>query len=148
MRGKIEIESSYGVGTTFITRFPLTMAIIDGMTVRVGKENYILPTISIRQTLRPSRDSYTKVVDKGEMIHAMDQLMPLIRLYEIFNIEPEHREPWDGIVLVVDSESGSRCLMVDQIIGKAEVVVKSLGEGLKNVKGVAAGQSWVTAVSV
>jgi two-component system, chemotaxis family, sensor kinase CheA len=139
LRGKVEIESTYGAGTTFITRFPLTLAIIDGMIVRVGTESYIIPTITIRQALRPTREAYTSVVGKGEMINAMGRLMPLIRLYEIFKIEPEHREPWDGIVVVVDSESGSKCLMVDKIIGKAEVVVKSLGEGLKSIKGIAGG---------
>lgn len=139
LRGKIEIESSPGEGTTFITRFPLTLAIIDGMIVKVGTESYILPTISIRQALRPQREAYNNVIGKGEMINAMGQLMPLVRLYEVFNIAPRHKEPWDGIVVVVDSESGSKCLMVDKIIGKAEVVVKSLGEGLKNVRGVAGG---------
>jgi two-component system chemotaxis sensor kinase CheA len=139
LRGKIEIESNVGKGTIFITRFPLTLAIIDGMIVKVGTESYILPTISIRQALRPLREHYTHVVGKGEMINAMGQLMPLIRLYDLFNIEPEHKEPWDAIVVVVDSEHGSKCLMVDKIIGKAEVVVKSLGEGLKNVKGLAGG---------
>jgi two-component system, chemotaxis family, sensor kinase CheA len=139
MRGKIEIESSLGKGTTFITRFPLTLAIIDGMIVRVGTESYIIPTISIRQALRPTQKAYTNIVGKGEMITAMGQLMPFIRLYELFNIEPQFKEPWDAIIVVVDSESGSKCLMVDKIIGKAEVVVKSLGEGLKNIKGVAGG---------
>jgi len=139
LRGKIEIESCVGEGTTFITRFPLTLAIIDGMIVKVGSESYILPTISIRQALRPPRESYTNVVGRGEMINAMGQLMPLIRMYELFDIEPEHKEPWEAIVVVVDSESGSRCLMVDKIIGKAEVVVKSLGEGLKNINGLAGG---------
>jgi two-component system chemotaxis sensor kinase CheA len=89
--------------------------------------------------LRPSSDSYTNVVGKGEMINAMGRLMPLLRLYEIFDIEPIHKEPWDGIAVVVDSESGSKCLLVDEIVGKAEVVVKSLGEGLKSIKGVAGG---------
>ncbi len=139
LRGKIEIESSVGVGTTFITRFPLTLAIIDGMIVKVGSESYILPTTSIRQALRPTRESYSSVAGKGEMINAMGQLMPLIRMYDLFDIEPEHKEPWEAIIVVVDSESGSRCLMVDKIIGKTEVVVKSLGEGLKNVKGLAGG---------
>ncbi len=139
LRGKIEIESSVGVGTTFITRFPLTLAIIDGMIVKVGTESYILPTISIRQALRPTREAYTNIVDKGEMIDAMGHLMPLLRLYKIFDIEPQHKEPWDGIVVVVDSESGSKCLLIDEIVGKAEVVVKSLGEGLKNIKGLAGG---------
>jgi two-component system, chemotaxis family, sensor kinase CheA len=139
LRGKIEIESSPGAGTTVITRFPLTLAIIDGMIVKVGAESYILPTITIRQALRPSREAYTNIVGRGEMINAMGQLMPLVKLYEIFNIEAKHREPWDGIIVVVDSESGSKCLLVDKIIGKAEVVVKSLGEGLKNIKGIAGG---------
>ena len=139
LRGKIEIESSLGKGTTIITRFPLTLAIIDGMIVRVGTESYIIPTISIRQALRPTQKAYTNVVGKGEMINAMGQLMPLIRLYEVFDVKPEFKEPWDAIIVVVDSESGSKCLMVDKIIGKAEVVVKSLGEGLKNIKGVAGG---------
>ncbi len=139
LRGKIEIESSVGAGTTFITRFPLTLAIIDGMIVKVGAESYILPTISIRQALRPTREAYTNIVGKGEMINAMGHLMPLLRLYEIFDIEPKHKEPWDGIVIVVDSESGSKCLLVDEIVGKAEVVVKSLGEGLKNIRGLAGG---------
>ncbi len=139
MRGKIEIESIVGEGTTFITRFPLTLAIIDGMIVKVGSESYIIPTTSIRQALRPTREGYTNVVGKGEMINAMGQLMPLIRMYDLFDIQPEYKEPWEAIVVVVDSESGSRCLMVDKIIGKAEVVVKSLGEGLKNIKGLAGG---------
>lgn len=139
LRGKIEIESAIGEGTTFITRFPLTLAIIDGMIVKVGSESYILPTTSIRQALRPPRESYTNVVGKGETINAMGQLMPLIRLYELFDIEPECKDPWEAIVVVVDGESGSRCLMVDKIVGKAEVVVKSLGEGLKNIKGLAGG---------
>lgn len=139
LRGKIEIESSVGAGTTFITRFPLTLAIIDGMIVKVGSESYILPTTAIRQALRPTKESYTSVVGKGEMINAMGQLMPLIRMYDLFDIEPEYKEPWEAIVVVVDGESGSRCLMVDKIIGKTEVVVKSLGEGLKNIKGLAGG---------
>jgi len=139
MRGKIEIESSLGEGTTFITRFPLTLAIIDGMIVKVGSESYILPTTSIRQALRPTRASYTTVVGKGEVINVMGQLMPLIRMYELFDIEPEHKDPWEAIVVVIDGEKGSRCLMVDKIVSKAEVVVKSLGESLKNVKGLAGG---------
>jgi two-component system, chemotaxis family, sensor kinase CheA len=139
MRGKIEIESSIGEGTTFITRFPLTLAIIDGMIVKVGSESYILPTTSIRQALRPTRASCTTVVGKGEVINVMGQLMPLIRMYELFDIEPEYKDPWEAIIVVIDGENGSRCLMVDKIVSKAEVVVKSLGESLKNVKGLAGG---------
>ncbi len=139
LRGKIDIESVYGKGTSFITRFPLTMAIIDGMIVKVGNEYYILPTTAIRQALRPSRDAYNCVVGQGETINVMGNIMPLVRLYSLFSIEAEHREPWDAIIVVVDGENRSKCLLVDKIIGKAEVVIKSLGDGFKKVKGVSGG---------
>ena len=139
LRGKIDIESLYGNGTTFIVSFPLTMAIIDGIILKVGTEYYILPTMAIRQMLRPSRDLYNNIIGKGETINVMGQLLPLVRLYDLFHIKPECRDPWEGIVAVVDGEGRSKCLLVDKIIGKAEVVIKSLGDGLKNIKGVSAG---------
>ncbi len=139
LRGKIEIESKIGEGTTFITRFPLTMAIIDGMIVKVGPERYILPTTAIRQALRPTRESYNNVVGKGETINVMGHLMPLVRLYQLFGIEPEYKEPWEAIGVVVEGEDRSKCLLVDKIVGKAEVVIKSLGEGFKNIKGISGG---------
>ncbi len=139
LRGKIEIESKAGEGTTFITSFPLTMAIIDGMIVKVGPERYILPTTAIRQALRPTREAYNNIVGKGETINVMGHLLPLIRLYQLFGIEPEYREPWEAICVVVEGEGRSKCLLVDKIVGKAEVVIKSLGEGFKNLRGISGG---------
>jgi len=139
LRGKVEIESKTGQGTTFSTSFPLTMAIIDGMIVKVGPERYILPTTAIRQALRPSRESYNNVVGKGETITVMGQLLPLVRLYQLFGIEPDHKEPWEAICVVVEGGDRSKCLLVDKIVGKAEVVIKSLGEGFKNIKGISGG---------
>lgn len=139
LRGKIEIESIPGKGTTFIARFPLTMAIIDGMIVKVGKERFILPTTAIRQVLRPTRESHNHIVGQGETVNVMGRLMPLVRVYDLFDIEPEKVDPWDAIVIVVDGASRSKCLLVDQIIGKAEVVIKSLGEGLKDIDGISGG---------
>jgi len=139
LRGKIEIESRLGVGTTFVTSFPLTLAIIDGMLVKVGQEIYIIPTTAIRKTLRPTKKDYSHVINKGEMVNVMGQLLPLVRLYELFGIEPEHRDPWDAIAVVVEGEGHALCLLVDNIIGKAEVVIKSLGTDLKNIKGVSGG---------
>jgi two-component system, chemotaxis family, sensor kinase CheA len=139
LRGKMDIESKQGKGTTFITRFPLTLAIIDGMMVKVGQEVYIIPTMAIRQTLRPSREHYNVVVNKGETINVMGQLLALVRLCDLLRVKSEPRNPWDAIVVVVEGENRVKCLLVDEVIGKAEVVIKSLGSGLKHIKGVSGG---------
>ncbi|MEA3486120.1 MAG: chemotaxis protein CheA [Thermodesulfobacteriota bacterium] len=139
LRGKVEIDSVYGKGTTFITRFPLTMAIINGMIVRVGNEKYIIPTTAISKLLRPTREEYNKVVGKGETINVMGNLIPLVRLHKLFNIKCEHEVPWEAIAVVVEGENRSKCLLVDEIIDEEEVVIKSLGEGLKNTRGISGG---------
>jgi len=139
LRGKIEIDSSINKGSTFALSFPLTMAIIDGMIVRVGSERYIIPTTAIRQLLRPVEESYNNIVGKGETINVMGNLLPLVRLYKIFGIKPEHKNPWRAIVVVVEGENRSKCLLVDEILGEEEVVIKSLGESLKSTKGISGG---------
>jgi len=139
LRGKMDIESRPGKGTTFITRFPLTLAIIDGMMVKVGEEIYIIPTMAIRRTLRPSRDQYNLVVNKGETINVMGQLLSLVRLSDVFGGKSVRENPWEAIVVVVEGENRSKCLLVDEVIGKAEVVIKSLGSGLKHIRGVSGG---------
>jgi two-component system chemotaxis sensor kinase CheA len=139
LRGKIEIDSVVDKGSTFAIRFPLTMAIIDGMIVKVGGERYVIPTTAIRQLLRPVEESYNNIVGKGETINVMGNLLPLVRLYEIFNLEPEHKNPWEAIVVVIEGEKGAKCLLVDKILGEEEVVIKSLGESLKSTKGVSGG---------
>ncbi len=139
LRGKIEINSHYGVGTTFVTSFPLTMAIIDGMIVRVGHEKYIVPTVAIRKLLRPSKEYYNTVIGRGEIINVMGNLLPLVRLHDLFEIEPDCRNPWEATVVVVDGENGSKCLLVDEIIGQEEVVIKGLSDSLRHVKGISGG---------
>ncbi|MDD5723002.1 MAG: chemotaxis protein CheA [Syntrophales bacterium] len=139
LRGKIEVSSTEGKGSTFATFFPLTMAIIDGMIVRVGKEKYIIPATAIRQLLRPLRESYSNVVGKGEMLNVMNKLLPLVRLHEVFDVKPDSENPWDALVVVVEAENRSKCLLVDEVIGKEEVVIKGLGAGLRNIEGVSGG---------
>jgi two-component system chemotaxis sensor kinase CheA len=139
LRGKIEIQSVRGKGTTFTASFPLTLAIIDGMIVRVGAERYIVPTSAVRQLLRPEQSRYSSVVNKGEMINVRGKLMPLVRLHSLFSIEPQHRQPWEALVMVMDSDGKSKCVMVDEILGKEEVVVKGLSEGVRSCRGVSGG---------
>jgi two-component system, chemotaxis family, sensor kinase CheA len=139
LRGKIEINSHYGSGTTFVTSFPLTMAIIDGMIVRVGHEKYIVPTAAIRRLLRPNKEYYNTVIGRGEVINVMGSLLPLVRLHDLFDVEPDCRNPWEATIVVVDGENGAKCLLVDEILGQEEVVIKGLSESLRHVKGVSGG---------
>jgi two-component system, chemotaxis family, sensor kinase CheA len=138
LRGKIDIESVAGKGSTFFVSFPLTLAIIDGMIVKVGPQYYIIPITAVRQALRPRKEDCISVAGGGEMISATNQLFPLVRLHKLFGIVPEKETPWDAIVLIMESENRLKCLLVDKIIGKAEVVIKNLGRTGK-VQGVSGG---------
>jgi two-component system chemotaxis sensor kinase CheA len=139
LRGKIEIKSELGQGSTFIIALPLTLAIIDGMVVEVGSERFILPTISVAESLRPRREEYNTVQGRGEMIMIRGNLVPLVRLHAIVGVEPDVQDPWESLVVVAEHHGQRRCLLVDRLVGRQEVVIKSLGESLKDVKVVAGG---------
>jgi two-component system chemotaxis sensor kinase CheA len=139
MRGKLEIDSHKDQGTTIMMKLPLTLAIIDGIMVRAGDRNFIIPTISVLESLEPERSACNTVANQGELIKIRDSLHPLIRLHELFGFEPQHHNPWEAIVVVVESDGKQKCILVDELLGKQEVVIKSLGEQLKNVKGMAGG---------
>lgn len=137
MRGKIEIESVPGAGTTFRIFLPLTLAIIDGLIARVGEERYIFPTLSVCESFRPVPSMISRVQGKGEVVKVRDRLCPILRLYNHFNITPRTTDPCEGLLIVVESASQRRCIMVDELIGKQEVVIKSLDERFKTNKCIA-----------
>lgn len=139
LRGKLEVNSVAGRGTRFELKLPLTMAIIDGMVICVGSERYVVPTVALRESLRPPREAYLTVHGSEEMIKVRNQLMPLIRLHTMFGVEPRCRDPWNALVLVVNEDQKSYCLLADEIVGRQEVVIKSLGAGLRHVKGLSGG---------
>jgi len=139
LRGKVEIRTKIGKGTTFIIKLPLTLAIIDGIIVKVGKHRYILPTVAVQEVFRPAEQQYNTYAEKGEMINIRNALFPLVRLHCLFNIEAKYTEPWKALMVIVESEDEKKCLMVDEVLGKQEVVIKSLGEGIGRVKGIAGG---------
>lgn len=135
LRGRIDIDSTLGEGTEFNIFLPLTLAIIDGMLVGVGAERFILPTLTIRESLRPQPGMVSTVQGKGEVICVRGRLIPLVRLSEKLCVSGTAIDPCDGIVVVVDSGAKPRALLVDTLIGKQEVVIKPLGETFKNHKG-------------
>jgi len=139
LRGRIEINSQKGVGCTVTIKLPLTLAIIDGMVVRVGAERYIIPTMNIRETFQPSEGSVSTVHGRGEMIRVRDRLLPLVRLHRVFGIPTASTRPSEALGIVVENEGDLRCLLVDQVLGKQEVVIKSLGEKLMQLPGVSGG---------
>jgi two-component system chemotaxis sensor kinase CheA len=135
LRGRVDIDSVPGQGTTFNIFLPLTLAIIDGMLVGVGQERFIVPTLAIRESLRPQPGMVSQVQGKGEVISVRGKLIPLIRLSDKLGLPCVAQDPCDGIVVVVDSGARNRALLVDSLIGKQEVVIKSLGDTFKHQKG-------------
>ncbi len=137
VRGRVELESVPGHGSKVTIHLPLTLAIIDGMVVRVGEQRYIIPTLSIVESFKPTKEDYTTVNQQGEAITVRGRLIPLVRLSRLFQVEGGMAEPWEGLVVVVESEGQRSCLMVDNLIGKQEIVIKSLGERMQGVGGLA-----------
>ncbi len=139
LRGKVEVTSHEGKGTLFTIKLPLTLAIIDGIVVKVGNAKYIIPTISIEESIRPKREEINTIKNKGEVINMRGNLFPLVRLHKLYNINTTKTNPWDAIVVIVESEEGRFSIMVDELLGQQQVVIKSLGERFKNVKGISGG---------
>ena len=139
LRGRAEIRSRPGQGSTFILSLPLTLAIIEGMLVRVGQERYIIPALAVLESFQPAENQYSTIEGKGELILSRGKLIPLIRLDRLFGVEGDSRNPWNGLVVAVEHQGERRCLLLDELLGKEEVVIKSLTESLKNIKGIAGG---------
>ncbi len=139
LRGQVEIHSEMGKGTLFTIRLPLTLAIIDGMVIRVGEERYVLPTLSIVISLRPESADITTVVGRGEMLRLQGKLIPLFRLHQLFDIPQAQHNPLEGTVVVVENDGKQVGLLIDEILGQQQIVIKSVGESLKDVPGIAGG---------
>ncbi len=137
LRGKVEIQSVEGRGSTFTIRLPLTLAIIDGLIVGVGEQRYILPTLGVRESFRPKPAMLSTVLERGEVVNVRGHLSPLLRLYDHFQVEPRTTDPTEGVVVVVGTEQENRCLLVDELLGKQEVVIKGMGETFQQARGLA-----------
>jgi two-component system chemotaxis sensor kinase CheA len=139
LRGRVDIESRPGKGSSFFLRLPLTLAMIDGLVVGVGGERYVLPIFSVREMLRPSAEMVFTVEGRQEMAMVRNSLLPVVRLYRRFGVQPRSELATESLFIVAEAAGKTFCLMVDELIGKQEVVIKSLGETLKDIPGVAGG---------
>ena len=139
LRGRIEICSTPGEGTTFSLKLPLTLAIIDGLVVMVGAERYIVPMFAVREMFRPKPDTLWTVEERGEMALVRGSLLPVLRLYRRFAVAPRSENPLESVLIVVEVEGRHFGLLVDDLVGKQEVVIKGLGELFKDVGGISGG---------
>jgi len=137
LRGRIDIQSKAGQGTTFFLKLPLTLAIIEGLVVVVGAQRYIAPIFSVREMFRPTPEMLSTVQGTREMVMVRGGLLPIVRLHQRFSIEPRTTALTEGTLIVAESQGHQFCLFVDDLVGKQEVVIKSLGQSFKDVVGIA-----------
>ena len=135
VRGRVDITTQQGKGTTFIIHIPLTLAIIQGMLVRVGRERYIIQLLAIRESFRPDKSMLTTVVGRGEMISIRGELLPLFRLSRLFATPGAIEDPTQAIVVVVEDGSNQVGLLVDDLLGQQQTVIKSLSDAFAHLPG-------------
>lgn len=136
LRGKVDISSEIGKGSTFNIRLPLTLAIIDGMVIQLGQERFIIPTIAIEQVLRPLPTQITTIQNKGEVLNVRGRLIPLVQLGAMFGLTARI-DPCEAMVVIAHCEGSQIGLVVNKLIGQQQVVIKALGDRFEGLKGVA-----------
>ena len=137
MRGQVVIESELGKGSTFLIELPLTLAIIDGIEVAVGCERFIIPTLSIIELIRPDNSMVTSTVSEEDTFAFRGKFIPLYRLSKLYSIQSTKTKPAEAIIAVLESGNEQIALMVDNIVGSCQTVIKSLGGMFKEGKGLA-----------
>jgi len=136
MGGTVDIRSAKGFGTTMSISLPLTLAILDGMSIRVGEEVYILPLGFVIESMQPAREDVKEITGKGRVVKVRGEYLPLIPLYQMFEIEPRFTDPSEGILVILETEGRKACLFVDELVGQQQVVVKNLESNYRKVAGI------------
>lgn len=135
--GGVDVENSPGYGTTFKLRLPLTLAIMDGLCVQVGSHTYIVPLLSVMESVCLNEDQVSRPANGSEIFRYNDNHYPLLRLSELFDVEPTYQDISQAIVIVLESDNQNIGILVDNIVGQQQVVVKSLEAHYKKVEGIA-----------
>ncbi len=135
LNGSITVDSVVNKGTTITLKIPLsvTLQVVKALHVRVGQANFIISLDEILESLRPLPEELSTVEGRGLVLNRRGQITPLIKLYEIFHLEPEHVDPVDGLVVMVETSAGRYALLVDEVMGQQQVVVKELGAQFKKL---------------
>ena len=136
MGGSVDIRSARGFGTTISISLPLTLAILDGMSVRVGEEIYILPLGYVVESLQPAREDVREIAGQGRVVRVRGEYLPLIALHELFGIDPHCADPSEGILVILESDGARAALLLDELVGQQQVVVKNLESNYRKVAGI------------
>jgi two-component system chemotaxis sensor kinase CheA len=136
MGGVVDIRSAKGFGTTISISLPLTLAILDGMSIKVGEEIYILPLGYVVESLQPAPIDVKEISGQGKVIKVRGEYLPLIPLYQMFGIEPRFTNPSEGIVVILESDGRKAALFIDELVGQQQVVVKNLESNYRKVAGI------------
>ncbi|MDX8380041.1 MAG: chemotaxis protein CheA [Gallionella sp.] len=134
--GRVEISSREGLGSTITIRLPLTLAILDGLSIAVGEQIYIVPLSFISESLQPAESDIKGISGQGQVVQVRGEYLPLIALHEIFKIKPRVTDPSKGILVLLEAEGKKVALFVDDLVGQHQVVIKSLETNYRKVVGV------------
>jgi two-component system chemotaxis sensor kinase CheA len=134
--GRIDIASTVGQGTSMTIRLPLTLAILDGLSIAVGDQIYIVPLGFISESLQPDPGDIKEISGQGEVVHVRGEYLPLIALHKVFKIQPKITNPAEGILVLLEAEGKKVALFVDELVGQHQVVIKSLETNYRKVAGV------------
>ena len=139
LQGKVEIDSKVGEGSVFTILLPLTLAIIDGMIVESSGDMFIVPTLSVIESFIPTKDIIHTARGKGEFVDLRGEMIPIVRLNEVLQINDKHPEIHDSTLLCLESENGKFALLIDDLVGRQQVVIKPLGKALAKLEGISGG---------
>jgi two-component system chemotaxis sensor kinase CheA len=134
--GSVEIDSTFGAGTRISIRLPLTLAILDGLSIKVGDQLFIIPLNHIVESLQPAASDVKSVRNQGTVVHVRGEYLPVLKSHEIFNIQPGAADTGMGIMVILESDGVKKALFVDELVGQHQVVIKSLETNYRRIRGV------------
>ncbi len=136
LNGSVTLAAQPGQGAKVRIQLPLTLAILDGLSVRVGQETYVLPLVAISESIRPRAEQVKTIAGRGEAVMVRGEALPLLRLHRLFEIATEIIDPCRGLTVIVEHAGHRFALLVDELLGQQQVVIKSLEAHYRKVEGV------------
>ena len=140
LRGKVIIKSTIGKGTSFLLKMPLTTSIIEGLVVSVGDSRFILPILDVYQTITPQKKQLKGAQGKeNEFFLLAGQLIPIVRIYQLYDLQPKVTNPKDGVIVVVHNGEKKYGLLVDELLHRQQIVIQNMGSRFRGLMGISGG---------